>query len=224
MYDFRIRICLNQIHIILSRSLRLSCILFFFFLLFNLPWWFRLHDNILSLLNLNLLFFLIKFFIFLFSYLLKLLQHLCSLIDCVTYICYRFRQIMFDVLLLRQSLVWVRHDVWHWRQIVGFWVLNSVSSEDSNPVGGDVYPFIPTSTPSIVVNVNLIVSNVCHLCFEPLINSVFCINPHPNFKFSIFKTKLLQILVVLRIIRWILVSLSLPESPIIFICLMVFFF
>lgn len=91
-------------------------------------------------------------------------------------------------------------------------------------MGVGVYPFVPTWAPAVVVNVNLVFSNVDDLRLQPLLNCIFGIDPHSDFKLALAQIKLFQIGVVFWIFSLILSSLSFSKSPIADICHMIFLF
>lgn len=64
-----------------------------------------------------------------------------------------------------------------WTQVLCSWILNSVSSKESESFAVHWKPFVPSCTPSIVVNEHLVTSDVNYLCLQPLINRILCINP-----------------------------------------------
>ena len=110
-------------------------------------------------------------------------------------------------------MVWIRWNVGVWRQVVWLWVLNRVSPKDSEPWWVGIYPFIPSHAPSVIVNLNLIVSHFYYLSFKPLLDSVLDIKPSAYFEFPILGWKLLNVFEIIDVFTWIL-SLLLPKSSI----------
>lgn len=91
---------------------------------------------------------------------------------------------MGDVGLLGDALV-LRKDVWERREVIGFRVLNSVGPENVDPRRVDVYPLVPAGSPSVVMHVNGVFSDLRDLSLQPLIYGVFDIEPHSDFKLSL---------------------------------------
>ena len=55
-------------------------------------------------------------------------------------------------------------------------------------------PFVPSSAPTIVMDVGSTISNVDDLCLEPLVDGVFDIHPLPNSEHSLLDVKALNLL------------------------------
>ena len=55
-------------------------------------------------------------------------------------------------------------------------------------------PFVPSSAPTIVMDVGSTISNVNNLCLEPLVDGVFDIHPLPNSEHSLLNVKALDLL------------------------------
>ena len=96
---------------------------------------------------------------------------------------------MGDVGLLGDTLVFWE-DVRERREVVRFWVLDSVGPEDVDPRRVDVYPLVPAGSPSVVMHVNGIFSDLRDLSLQPLIDGVFNIEPHSDLKLSLAKVEL----------------------------------
>lgn len=91
-----------------------------------------------------------------------------------------------------------------------------MSSEYSNSRRSNINPFIPSISPSIVVDKHLVVTNVGYLGFEPLVDSILSVNPLPNFELPVFKVKLPTVRKILWIFIWLLLlSLSISKPPIV---------
>ncbi len=123
----------------------------------------------------------------LISWILEFLKHFLSLLHHQSHVSNKFSKIIIWWWWLK--IIGIRRIVGEWRQIVRSWILNSLSSEYCDSRRVYTQPFIPSASPTIIMNENLIFSYFYNLCLQPLIYSILDIYPLPNFKMSILKIK-----------------------------------
>lgn len=88
-------------------------------------------------------------------------------------------------------------------------------SENGKAIGRFVNPFVPSHTPAIVMNLNLVLIHVDDLGLQPLFYGVLGVNPHANFIFTLRKIILLDILIIFSIFRRLnILSFSKPSTRI----------
>ena len=100
------------------------------------------------------------------------------------------------------------------RHIKALGVLYRVCSEDSYTWRVLLDPLVPPGTPAVVVDEHLALSNLSHLCFQPLINRVFHVKPHANLKFTLACGKLFQVSKIFSRLAVGIRSLSLSEAAV----------
>lgn len=168
LHNLGIAVSLDQVHLILSSPL-VALIILLLFLLSRLTF-------------LEELFFLISLSPESLQLPHNFVRNVTGVIDCVL-------QIVGDVGLLGDALV-VGQDVWEGREVVGFRVLDGVRAEDVDSWRVDIYPLVPTGSPSVIMYVNGVLSDLRYLGLQPLIDGVLNIEPHTNLELPLGKVEL----------------------------------
>lgn len=150
------------------------------------------HISIFGLLRL-----ISKPFILRISELVEFEQAVGRLLDQRTCHLQGRRERVLDKGLLRQPLRGVRQHVRVGAEVVGLWVLHRVRAEGGDPWRVTVDPLVPTDAPSVVVDEDLIGSEVDDLCLKPLVYRVADIDPHPDLELSVRRFVLLDVPVIL---------------------------
>lgn len=110
-------------------------------------------------------------------------------------------------------MVRIRLDIRIWTKVVGSWILNGVRSEYRNSWRVAVNPFIPAYAPAIVMDKNLVFSQLNYLGFQPLTDCISHVDPHAYLEFPLQHIELLNISKIFRVFPR-LRNLSIIEWPI----------